>query len=108
MSLCRWSSMDWQCDLYVYESEAGFCVHVAGNRIDAVVPPIDFSSDEAFAASYLTQAGVIDNAPRVNIGGPHDGQSFYDLDHDELIETLTMLKREGYRFPDDLLDEGAT
>ena len=34
MSYCRWSSDDFQCDVYVYESVAGgFVTHVAANRV---------------------------------------------------------------------------
>lgn len=33
MSYCRWSSMNWRCDVYVYEDVAGgWTTHVAGNR----------------------------------------------------------------------------
>lgn len=33
MSYCRWSSMNWQCDVYVYEDvSGGWTTHVAGSR----------------------------------------------------------------------------
>lgn len=33
MSYCRWSSMNWQCDVYVYENvSGGWTTHVAGRR----------------------------------------------------------------------------
>lgn len=39
MSYCRWSSMNWRCDVYVYEScSGGWMTHVAGRR--RAVPPI--------------------------------------------------------------------
>lgn len=39
MSYCRFSSMNWMCDVYVYEScEGGWMTHVAGNR--RIFPPI--------------------------------------------------------------------
>ena len=34
MSYCRWSSDDFRCDLYIYESAAGFVIHVAANRVE--------------------------------------------------------------------------
>jgi hypothetical protein len=34
MSYCRWSSNDFQCDVYVYEDVAGgWTTHVACNRV---------------------------------------------------------------------------
>lgn len=39
MSYCRFSSMNWMCDVYVYEScEGGWMTHVADNR--RIFPPI--------------------------------------------------------------------
>jgi hypothetical protein len=39
MSYCRWSSMNWMCDVYVYEDcGGGWTTHVAGNR--RVIQPI--------------------------------------------------------------------
>ncbi len=39
MSYCRWSSMNWRCDVYVYEHCAGgWTTHVAGRR--RIFPPI--------------------------------------------------------------------
>ena len=39
MSYCRWSSMNWRCDVYVYaDCGGGWTTHVAGRR--RVVPPI--------------------------------------------------------------------
>lgn len=39
MSYCRWSSMNWRCDAYVYEDcSGGFTTHVAGRR--RVIQPI--------------------------------------------------------------------
>lgn len=39
MSYCRWSSDNWRCDVYVYEScSGGWLTHVAGQK--RVLPPI--------------------------------------------------------------------
>ena len=39
MSYCRWSSMNWRCDVYVYEDvSGGWTTHIAGNR--RLLPPI--------------------------------------------------------------------
>lgn len=39
MSYCRWSSNNFQCDVYVYaDCNGGWTTHVAGNKL--VIPPI--------------------------------------------------------------------
>lgn len=39
MSYCRWSSMNWMCDVYVYEDVGGgWTTHVAGQR--RAIPPV--------------------------------------------------------------------
>lgn len=39
MSYCRWSSMNWMCDVYCYEDiYDSFVTHVAGRR--KIIPPI--------------------------------------------------------------------
>lgn len=42
MSYCRWSSDDFQCDVYCYEADEGFIIHVAVSRPvlkDGDLPP---------------------------------------------------------------------
>jgi hypothetical protein len=39
MSYCRWSSMNWRCDVYTYEDvSGGWTTHVAGRR--RIFPPV--------------------------------------------------------------------
>ena len=39
MSYCRWSSMNWRCDVYVYEDcSGGWTTHIAGRR--RAIPPV--------------------------------------------------------------------
>ncbi len=49
MSYCRWSSMNWNCDVYVYEScNGGWTTHVAARRrIFQPIPelPINWGTD---------------------------------------------------------------
>jgi len=41
MSYCRFSSNNWDCDVYVYESGyVGFVTHVASRRIQGMVPKV--------------------------------------------------------------------
>lgn len=107
MSACRWSSMNYGCDLYVYDAEEGIVIHVAVNRIVGDVPKLTvWSSDKRkeFFESYNTQMKFLATAERRPIGLPYDGESFYYLDTEEALETLKMLKDCGYVFPEEVLE----
>ena len=108
MSFFRWSSMDWQCDLYCYESEQGYYVtHIANNRIVGSVPKVDYSlfsdnTQEAtgrFFEQYKAQMDFLSTAERKPIDLKYDGQTFYDSKETFLIR-LAMLREEGYNFPE--------
>lgn len=113
MSWCRFSSDNFRCDLYVYESDDGFAVHVASNR--HMGPLLEFpylgdipsDADGVARWTYLHQAATrpLEDCPTIPIGGPYDGQAFYALAPDELVETLEMLRDAGYLMPRTLIDD---
>lgn len=106
MSFCRWSSNNWDCDLYCYESDTGFVTHVAGNRIVGEVPevlPLSAGS-EAWCASYNAQMEFLRTAKRKPIGLPCDGQSFTDPDKDEFVERVKGLVGMGYHAPPNFIE----
>lgn len=110
MSYCRWSSMDFKCDLYCYEHCGGFwATHVAGNRVvTPVIPDAPWS--------LLRKGGVIGRyvfmwwhwlhmfTVRIGIHRdiklPHAGETFEDATLEEFKERLVWLRGLGYRFPD--------
>lgn len=106
MSFCRWSSMNFGCDLYCYESEQGYVTHVANQRIIGNVPEVDSSlflnhtqeNVEKFFEQQKAQFDFLETAERKPIGLKYDGQTFYD-DKDTFLSRLKMLREEGYRFP---------
>lgn len=106
MSFCRWSSMNFSCDLYCYESEQGYVTHVAVNRTVGDIPKVDSSlfldntqeNFDKFLAQQKAQFEFLDTAERRPIGLKYDGQTFYD-DKDSFLSRLNMLREEGYRFP---------
>lgn len=127
MSLCRWSSDDWQCELYVYGAEHGWTVHVAGNRFD---PPEDFPRTPPYPEGiesqspefrewvgrviecHAAQSRFFDQRGGYGtmlspIGGAYDGDTFDGLDNEQLVDTLAVLRDAGYRFPDGVLEEAA-
>lgn len=109
MSYCRWSSDDFGCDLYCYESDEGYVTHVAGRRVLGQVPHVDTSLLEAgdfgaFVAQHMAQRRFMETCERVPIGGPCDGQAFVDRTLSEFRDRLCQLRDMGYRFPQGVLD----
>lgn len=112
MSVCRWSSDNYRCDLYIYETDAGFSVHVASNRPVGVIPEVPIppvaasgSDWDQWFVLHRAQMDFLKNADRAPIGGPFDGASFDGLDAAEVPELLSALRLAGYRFPDHVLEE---
>lgn len=110
MALCRRSSMNWSCDLYIYEGCDGYWhTHVAGNRIVGDVPHLDspillnnaFTKEviNTWNEQYINQMKFLGSCERKPIGLKYDGQSFVD-DKETLLTRLKILKDEGYNFPD--------
>jgi hypothetical protein len=118
MSYCRWSSNDYQCDIYCYESVGDFfAIHVAGNRIvfcEPLPPPVEFKQGDfdAWLARDRAVMDIIERSERVAIGLPHDGESFDEPDAEAAANRLEYLKNLGYSVPqfaiDALREEAAT
>lgn len=113
MSYCRFSTDDFQCDVYCYESDAGFQLHVASNKPDfkePLPPPIDWGEQgqDGFNEKYLKRhrkvMEMVESADRISINRPHAGKSFCFDTPDELADFLVVLEGEGYRFPGKVID----
>lgn len=103
MSYCRWSSDNYKCNIYAYESHRGYEIHVASLQIVEDIPPLpDITkvSLEEWSSAYHQQGKALDEATRVPIGLPSDGQSFVLEDLDAFEAWLRALREEGYHFPD--------
>lgn len=108
MSYCRWSSDDFQCDVYVYEDVYdGWATHVANFRRQYLssLPP-KLPNDAKFLAFVERQRTVM-NAPytMAPIGLPYDGESFYDPTPGDCAQRLRELKALGYSVPDYVIHE---
>lgn len=107
MAFCRWSSMDFGCDLYCYESSEGFVTHVAEQRVVGDIPKVDTAlllnyteeNGNKFFEQQTAQFDFLKTADREPIGLKYDGQTFYD-DKETFLERLKMLREEGYKFPE--------
>ena len=110
MSYCRWSTDDFQCDIYAYaDVSGGYTIHVAGmKRVikEPLPPPVDMNKDiQAWCERDDKVMKIVQASELVPVGLPHDGADFYGLDLPKFLETMLMLRKEGYRFPDYALDE---
>lgn len=107
MSYCRWSTDDFQCDLYIYADVAGgYTIHVAGNKIvftEPLPPHVDLTEDpEAWVARYRKVHEMIEASERVPLGLPHDGDCFHLDTAAEAADKVEELVALGYRCPEDV------
>lgn len=109
MSYCRWSTDDFQCDLYCYESTCGgFTTHVASSKImftEPLPPEVDLLEDvDGYMQRHNKVMELVKTSPKEPIGLPYDGQSFNDPDLQSFLARLEQLKAAGYRFPDSVIE----
>ena len=110
MSYCRWSSMDYQCDLYVYEHcDGGFVTIVAKNRVVFAEPlpsevPFDADHCHEWYARHQQVMDLVGRSERRPIGLPHDGESFNDPSPADCADRLERLRALGYKVPQRAID----
>ena len=71
MSYCRWSTNDFNCDLYCY-----------------------FDNGEQV---YVTAVARYNNNKKIGLS--YDGEIFHDTTKEEFKKTLLILEKEGYNAP---------
>lgn len=104
MSYCRFSSDNFRCDLYCYEScYGGYVTHVAGRKpVDdvPVVPAFGSVPDDQWLCAHRMQMAFLETCECAPLGLPHDGETFHDEDLPSFLARLENLKSLGYRVPD--------
>jgi len=110
MSYCRWSSNDFQCDVYVYEHVGGYWViHIAENRTvfkDPIPPKIDPVKDvNGWIKREKLVTEMSHRSKREKIGLPYDGETFYESNQLDTANRLKELKKIGYMVPDYAIEE---
>jgi hypothetical protein len=108
MSYCRWSSEDYQCDVYVYEAAHGYITHVAGRRrvyTEPLPPPVEAGDIQGWIKRVGQVRRLADRATLVDIGGPHDGESYTDATPNDCADRLEYLRTCGYNVPQYAIDE---
>lgn len=116
MSFCRWSSLDYQCDVYVFGSNRGFETHVAGRR--RVVPEGTFPppltvgpGDPEWPQQWVDRHNAVmaimddDRFAWVALPEPVAGESYIDHTADECADRLERLRDDyGLIVPQDAVD----
>lgn len=114
MSYCRWSSMNGACEVYAYESDAGWVIHLAARKRkhqDKMPPdPFEALMDEN-VEEYLKRHKVQQEwmeTPEgnefINIEKEHVGESFCLGDLESFKEKLLYLRNLGWVFPDYVIE----
>ena len=114
MSYCRWSSDDFQCDVYVYESTGDFwSTNVAGRR--RIIPPDVLASlpvdNDDDAGSWFARIQALNQWMDANEQAwtdlshlPSAGESFRDDTPGECADRLEALRVEGFNVPQYAID----
>lgn len=108
MAYCRWSSMNFACDLYLYASvDGGYQLHVAANRYVQPLPSYDWKdiadNPEKFQSDYKKHIAALREYPEtMEIGLPYDGANLTLGDAQGVLLKLVELRELGYVFPDNL------
>lgn len=109
MSYCRWSSDNSKCDIYAYEAEDGFYIHVANMKIVGDPPVADISlvqkgATDEYMRQYKDRSKWMDAAEYVCIGLPFDGKTFVMPDIEEFYRKMKELKEIGYHIPEGIIE----
>lgn len=108
MAICRLS--DYQCDLYIYESDAGIACHVGARRyVDEPEPPsitelID-GDIEKWTRQYAAYRQALEGCEREPIGLSHDGEFRIFETWRDLLTHVIELRVLGYQVPDWVTEE---
>jgi len=108
VSYCRFSSDNWKSDVYSYaDVNGGYTTHVAVSKLKGEVPtevPFPKSGDEDAVQKWVESnravMAFLENAERVPLGLPHDGETFNDPDLQALRARLLSLRAVGYHVPE--------
>lgn len=107
MSYARWSDDCYQSDVYVYESDTGFVVHVSTNRYASNERRPTFPrivTGDSLLRYFQQCSAWVRGATVEPIGLPHDGKTLTADTPKECISILTELQKLGYIVPQRAID----
>jgi hypothetical protein len=105
--------MNWTCDLYCYaDITGGWTTHVAPRRRIEAVPEdrqLDFIAGRISLAEYRElhrqRMLAVERIRFEPLRLPHAGESFRDSTLVDFRRRLLELRRLGYRFPDEVINQ---
>jgi hypothetical protein len=105
MAYCRWSTEDFECEVYAYQDIAGgFTIHLASNRrLGSGTPPpsaCDLTTEEFLTA--LDKWTTTNFAP---LELPQAGDTIRVATLGEFLAQMQQLRKIGYQFPDYVLED---
>ena len=111
MSNCRWSTDSFRCDVYCYESEEGFVIHVAGRRhglpADDEGPPFSLIREgkgEEYMRLQKEFSDRMSASEWTTINHPDAGRTFRLDTESEMYDKLVELSDAGFNVPQHVLD----
>jgi hypothetical protein len=114
MSYCRWSDMQYTCDIYAFHHVQGtYEVWVAERRHTSdkpkpLVPPYPIGGTEEQIAYWVDLNNAfsewMEQATLVPIGLPHDGEMFSLSSPEDAADKMEELKAAGYHVPQYAID----
>lgn len=109
MSYCRWSTNDFTCDIYCYEScDGGWDIHIAAlrHRLRSLPPPVPFDLEnlDPWFERHKKVMKMVHRAKRYPIGLPYDGESYNEPTAGDAAKRLIALKETGYNVPQEAID----
>lgn len=105
MSYCRFSSDNFKSDFYVYGSDLGWEIIVAGNRVVGDIPPLVEWGAPGFFEALKKQQDFVSAAKHEPITLPHAGASFTEKTVEGAIEMIEELIALGFHAPAHLLED---
>lgn len=106
MSYCRFSSGDFQCDVYVYDSQDGVVTWVAGYRRiyrDPLPAPIDFMEDPIAWTERFNAVMNMDFVPE-SLPEKWAQKNFVDQSYEDCANRLKEMKKDGLWIPDEAIE----
>ena len=111
MSYCRWSSDDFECDIYCYHDCGGYWrTIVASKRVvpSEPMPALLDTRDPDWTNYWFERSQEVGRIVKASghkpIGLPHDGKDFRDSTPGECADRLEMLRNAGYNVPQYAID----
>lgn len=110
MSYCRWSSDDYQCDVYVYEDvSGGWTTHVGTGRYVITEPLPDLviltpDTVHEYVEREAEVSRILRRSTVERVGLPHDGETYNDPTPGACADRLEDLRALGYHVPQYAID----